>query len=204
MPYSTTQYCVSPKAVGNYTDRCGRPLFDEECGARTLTVLNSWDSGANAVTQSVTLPEGKYRVLMNARYICPNETSNNGKVITTSGNNTNTSLTGVKIGATTDYRYPSESGSWQRMCYDFELTGETVVTLSLGVRTSASAGAANNTLLYVDNVRLLASDDNATGIQEVSLKSAESTTVFDLQGRRVNPSMVRRGIYIQNGKKVLY
>ena len=90
------------------------------------------------------------------------------------------------------------------MCYDFELTGETVVTLSLGVRTSASAGAANNTLLYVDNVRLLASDDNATGIQEVSLKSAEPTTVFDLQGRRVNPSMVRRGIYIQNGKKVLY
>ena len=204
MPYSTTQYCVSPKAVGNYTDRCGRPLFDEECGARTLTVLNSWDSGANAVTQSVTLPEGKYRVLMNARYICPNETSNNGKVITTSGNNTNTSLTGVKIGATTDYRYPSESGSWQQMCYDFELTGETVVTLSLGVRTSASAGAANNTLLYVDNVRLLASDGNATGIQEVSLKSAEPTTVFDLQGRRVNPSMVRRGIYIQNGKKVLY
>ena len=84
------------------------------------------------------------------------------------------------------------------------MTGETVVTLSLGVRTSASAGAANNTLLYVDNVRLLASDDNATGIQEVSQTSAESTTVFDLQGRRVNPSMVRRGIYIQNGKKVLY
>ena len=84
------------------------------------------------------------------------------------------------------------------------MTGETVVTLSLGVRTSASAGAANNTMLYVDNVRLLASDDNATGIQEVSLTSAESTAVFDLQGRRVNPSMVRRGIYIQNGKKVLY
>ena len=84
------------------------------------------------------------------------------------------------------------------------MTGETVVTLSLGVRTSASAGAANNTLLYVDNVRLLASDDNATGIQEVSLTSAEPTTVFDLQGRRVNPSVVRHGIYIQNGKKVLY
>ena len=83
------------------------------------------------------------------------------------------------------------------------MTGETVVTLSLGVRTSASAGAANNTLLYVDNVRLLASDDNAIGIQEVSQTSAEST-VLDLQGRRVNPSMVRRGIYIQNGKKVLY
>jgi len=90
------------------------------------------------------------------------------------------------------------------MCYDFELTGETIVTLSLGVRTSASAGAANNTLLYVDNIRLLASDDNATGIQEVHQSAAESTTVFDLQGRCVNPSMVRRGIYIQNGKKVLY
>ena len=204
MPYSTTQYCVSPKAVGNYADRCGRPLFDEECGDRTLTVLNSWDAGSNAITQAVTLDAGKYRVLMNVRYICPNETSNNGKVVNTSGNNTNTSLTGIKIGTKTDYRYPSERGSWQQLCYDFELEKETAVTLSLGFKTSAGVGAANNTLLYVDHVRLLSSDENATGVQELRQSAVKSTNTYDLQGRLVNPSAALRGIYIQNGKKVLY
>ena len=204
MPYSTTQYCVSPKDVGNYADRCGRPLFDEECGKRTLTVLNSWDSGSNAITQTVTLAAGKYRVLMNVRYICPNETSNNGKAVNTSGNNTNTSLTGIKIGTKTDYRYPSERGSWQQVCYDFELEKESSVTLSVGFKTSASVGAANNTLLYVDHIRMLSSDGNVTGVQELSQPSVKSTNTYDLQGRLVNPAAVLHGIYIQNGKKVLY
>ena len=67
MPYSMTQYCVSPKAVGNYAARCSRPVYDENCGNRVLTVLNSWDSGSNAITQSVTLPAGQYRLLLDAR-----------------------------------------------------------------------------------------------------------------------------------------
>jgi hypothetical protein len=200
MPYSTTLYCVSPKAVGNYADRCSRPVFDENCGSRTLTVLNSWDSGANAITQDVALPEGKYRVLMDARYICTNETSNNGKVVTT-GNNTNTSLTGIKIGSKTDYRYPSQPGTWQQLCYDFELTENQTVTLSLGFRTSAGVGAANNTLLYIDNVRLLVSEE-ATGIENLSSSAYRlPSATFDLQGRRVTTASMRRGVYIQNGKK---
>ena len=200
MPYSTTMYCVSPSNVGNYADRCSRPIKDDQCGDRTLTVLNSWDSGANTITQSVTLPKGKYRVLMDVRYVCTNETANNGTTVTASGN-TNTSLTGIKIGTKTDYRYPSQDNSWQLLCYDFELTGEQVVTLSLGFRTSASVGAANNTLLYVDNVRLLVADEEApTGIHEVR-QNVRNSYVYDLQGRRIQPSSSRKGIYITEGRK---
>ena len=201
MPYSMTQYCVSPKAVGNYADRCGRPVFDGDCGNRTLTVLNSWDSGANTITQEVTLPVGKYRLLLDARYLCPNETSNNGKVVTTSGNNTNTSLTGIKIGTKTDYRYPSVPGTWQQLCYDFELEAEQTVTLSLGFRTSAVVGAANNTLLYIDNVRLLESEENPTGIKNRHQEYVMPHAIYDLQGRRVSESSLKQGIYIHSGKK---
>ena len=156
MPYSATMYCVSPSDVGNYSDRCSHPVTDADCGLRTLTVLNSWDKGANAITQDATLGKGKYRLLIDARYLCPNETQNDGKRVTTSSGNINTSLTGIKIGTTADYRYPSQRGAWQQLCYDFELTAEQTVTISLGFSTSESQGAANNTLLYVDNVRLLA------------------------------------------------
>ena len=154
MPYSTTMFCVSPSNVGNYAAQCARPMYDETAAERCLTVLNSWTAGSNAITQTVTLQPGIYRLLLDMKYECTNEVSNNGTTVTASGN-TNTSLTGVKIGTRTDYRYPSERSSWQLMCYDFELKEPTAVTVSAGFRASASVGAANNTLLYIDNVRLL-------------------------------------------------
>jgi hypothetical protein len=201
MPYSTTQYCVSPSSVGNYAARCARPVFDDDCGSRVLTVLNSWDTGANAITQDVTLEAGDYRLLMDVRYECTNQTSNDGKTVTTTGGNTNTSLTGVKWGSTTDYRYPTEGNTWQQLCYDFTLTGQQTVTLSLGFRTSASVGAANNTLLYIDHLRLLASDRNQpTAIREITRQQATGI-VYDLQGRPVQPSS--RGVYIQDGRKMV-
>lgn len=205
MPYSTTLYCVSPKTVGNYIDRCSRPVFDENCGSRTLTVLNSWAKGDNAIKQDMILPDGEYRVLMNVRYVCPNEKSNNGHTITTTGNNTCTSLTGIKIGAETDYRYPKTSGLWQQLCYDFRVTSEQTVTISLGFSTSNSVGAANNTLLYIDNVRLLKLEDhNITGVNNLETNNGEPTTdliYYDLQGRRLNTKPIHRGIYICNGRK---
>ena len=213
MPYSTTQYCVSPSNVGNYADRCSRPLFDEQCGTRTLTVLNSWDKGDNVIQQQLELPTGNYRVLMDVRYVCPNQTgkgqSLDGETVTTSGGNVNTSRTGVVINGygqlpPVQYlRYPSQPNTWERMAFDFTITEEQpVATISLGFRTSASQGAANNTLLYIDNVRLLkGNDETPTGIHEHRLSKPVSSAIYDLQGRRVNEESVLRGVYIQNGRK---
>jgi hypothetical protein len=72
MPYSTTMYCVSPSNVGNYAAQCARPLMDDTCGVRCLTVLNSWTSGTNRIVQTVTLPAGDYRLLIDMRYECTN------------------------------------------------------------------------------------------------------------------------------------
>lgn len=196
MPYSSTTFCVSPSNVGNYAAKTGRRIADEECGERTLTVLNSWDKGDNAITQGLSLPAGSYRLLLNMKYDCSNQTANNGKTVTTAAN-VNTSLTGLSYNGTTDYRYPDASGSWQLMVYDFELANATDVVLSLGYSTSANAGAANNTLLYIDNIRLL--KKIVTDIDGVAVKDdAADKTIYNIAGQRL--SSPRKGLFIQGGK----
>ena len=203
MPYSMDLFCVSPSNVGNYAAQTAGLLSDDDKGKRTLTTLNSWAAGQNAITQTVTLPEGEYRLLLNMKYECTNQQKNDGRRITATGN-TNTSLTGVKIGTKTDYRYPSEPNSWEVLCYDFTLTEPQDVILSMGYQSSASVGAANNTLLYIDNVRLLQKIN--TAIRKTTADNNKATgACYDLAGRRIanGSQAVFPAVYVQNGKKLL-
>lgn len=71
--------------------------------------------------------------------------------------------------------------------------------LTLGIRGTATAQ-----WVVWDNFQLkYLGRDNSTGIKEaVTSQKAEDNTVYDLSGRRVmKPS---RGIYIKNGKKIIY
>ena len=208
MPYSTTMYCVSPSNVGNYAAQCARPLMDDTCGVRCLTVLNSWTSGTNRIVQSSRLPEGEYRLLIDMRYECPNQLSNDGAKVVASGN-TNTSYTGVKYGSKTDYRYPTENNAWELMVYDFTLTRTTSVEVSLGFTTSASVGAANNTLLYIDNVRLLQKSPD-TSVGSVMCEE-EREAIYTLTGQKELevsaddklPEHLPAGVYIKGNQKIL-
>ncbi len=210
MPYSTTMYCVSPSNVGNYAAQCARPLMDDTCGVRCLTVLNSWTSGTNRIVQSVTLPAGEYRLLVDMRYECTNQQSNDGRRVAASGN-TNTSYTGIKHSNITDYRYPSENASWELIPYDFTLSERGEVEISLGFATSSSVGAANNTLLYIDNVRLLKKNSNMEDLVESMTQEEPLVDVFSLQGVLLRSAQstavalqgVESGIYIVNGKKLV-
>ncbi len=209
MPYSTSMYCVSPSNVGNYAAQCARPMADDSCGVRCLTALNSWTAGTNHITQTVTLPAGDYRLIIDMKYECPNQQSNNGHRVVASGN-TNTSLTGIAYGSTTDYRYPSENATWQVIPYDFTLSEQSPVTISLGFQTSAGVGAANNTLLYIDNIRLLAKDTNLPdAIDTPSAPTGQMPVdVYSLTGillRRAVPAATATqglapGLYIVGGR----
>ena len=209
MPYSTTMYCVSPSNVGNYAAQCARPLMDDTCGVRCLTVLNSWTSGTNRIIQTARLPEGEYRLLIDMRYECPNQQSNDGSKVIASGNTT-TSNTGVKYGSKTDYRYPTENNTWELMVYDFTLTRTTSVEVSLGFTTSASVGAANNTLLYIDNVRLLQKEpDVDTSLYPMEQEAAQEG-LYTLTGQKVLeaadnklPEHLPAGVYIKGNQKIL-
>ena len=203
MPYSMDLFCVSPTNVGNYAAQTAGLLADDDKGSRTLTVLNSWAAGQNAITQTVSLPAGEYRMLLNMKYECTNQQKNDGKSVIATGN-TNTSLTGVKIGAKTDYRYPAEPNSWKTMCYDFTLNEAGDVILSLGYQTSTSVGAANNTLLYIDNVRLLQKINTAINLVAKD-NIAASDACYDLAGRKISTGKLASlpTIYVKKGKKSL-
>ena len=208
MPYSTTMCCVSPSNVGNYAAQCARPLMDDSCGVRCLTVLNSWTSGTNRIVQSVTLPAGDYRLLIDMRYECTNQQSNDGNRVVASGN-TNTSYTGIKYGGTTDYRYPAVNASWELIPYDFTLAEQGEVEISLGFATSASVGAANNTLLYIDNVRLLKKDTNVEDELDKVYNEEDRVGVYTLSGvyicaierSKISTLHLPKGVYIVANQK---
>ena len=190
-------------------------MWDDDCGDRVLTVLNSWDQGDNVIFQEISnLPAGRYRVLMDMRYECPNETGRDqdaeGQTITTSGGNVNRSRTGVVLnGYNTNppiqlLRYPSQPNTWELMAFDFELTDDQpYATLSLGYQASQSQGAANQTLLYIDHIRLLSANDNLTGISSAPLTQPAATPVYDLQGRRIQDAPTKKGLYVKNHRKMV-
>lgn len=210
MPYSTSMYCVSPSSVGNYAAQCSRPVSDDTCGERCLTILNSWTSGDNIVTQTVNLPAGDYRLLLDMKYECPNQQQNDGCTVIASGN-INSSRTGVVVGTATDYRYPSENSTWQVIPYDFSLEQRSQVTISLGYRTSNGVGAANNTLLYIDNVRLMAKDTNLPDAMGKNQISNERVDVYSITGVKLRSNQLfsvateglPMGVYIVGGKKIV-
>ncbi len=199
MPYSATMYCVSPSSQGNYAAQCAAPALDADCGTRCLTVLNSWAVGSNAVTQTASLPAGEYRLLLDMKYECPNQSANEGTIVRTTGGNVNTSLTGVKLPSSTDYRYPSQPNEWQQLVYDFTLAEAGNVTFSLGYSASASQGAANNTLLYIDNVRL--GKKSTAGIAATETIDEAAKGIYTLGGIRV--ARAEKGVYVVDGRKTI-
>lgn len=210
MPYSTSMYCVSPSNVGNYAAQCSSPLVDDTCGVRCLTVLNSWTSGDNRIFQTVALPAGDYRLIVDMRYECTNQQSNDGTTVVASGN-VNKSLTGVKVGDMADYRYPEQNNTWEVLCYDFALTERGDAEISIGFNTSNSVGAANNTLLYVDNVRLLAKNTNIVDAVSAVTGADLNVDVYSIGGVKIRSNVASseavkglpQGFYIVGGKKML-
>lgn len=211
MPYSTTMYCVSPSSLGNSASIMAEPAMDENCGKRCLTVLNSWDSGLNRITQKVQLPAGEYKLKFLMQYACANEMGHiAADVINTTGENINYSFCGVTVNGENDFRYPQYANNWEEIECPFNLTETTDVTISMGLKTTASVGAANNTRLYIDHVRLFSKEDIATGIYETKASCDKTSDIYNLSGQRICRSdnieqavkTLPKGIYIINSQKV--
>ena len=214
MPYSFTQYCVSPSNIGNSTSIMAVPAdFEDEAGTRCLSILNSWTVGANAISQEVTLPaSGHYRLTFDMRYECANESRRIApNIITTTGGNLNTSLCGICVQGIDYYApYPTAANTWEEQFIDFDYTiipnGDMnqTVTLYFGLNTTANQGVANQTRLYIDNVRLWQRiEEHPVDIHDVQIINSDSRIYYDLSGRRLSDTSQRHGIYIQNGKKLI-
>lgn len=214
MPYSKDMYCVSPSSVGNSASIMAAPAADDNAGTRCLSILNSWDNGSNRTKQSVTLPEGEYKLTFLAQYVCANEmTRLADDMITTTSDNVNYSLCGISYGDVQIYRYPRVANNWEWIEIPFVLDSETEVTVSMGLKTTANVGAANNTRLYLDDVRLYSKRGNGTCITSVDSELGEQTTdVYNLQGIMLRSGVrlseatqgLPEGIYIVNHKKIYH
>ena len=214
MPYSFTQYCVSPSNIGNSASIMAVPAaFEEEVGTRCLSILNSWTIGTNAISQTIQIPQdGSFALTFDLRYDCANESRRTApNVIATTGGNINTLLCGVVTGGKEYYApFPAAAGTWEQMTVPFELSTTAnikTVTLRLGLQTTANQGAANQTRVYIDNVRLWQKKETVpVGIGLTPAPSlsrgGETGAVYDLSGRRLS-TLPRHGIVIQNGQKIL-
>ena len=186
--------------------------FEEEAATRCLSILNSWTAGTNAISQKVQLPaSGRYRLTFDMRYACANESRRTApNVITATGGNINTAYCGVIVEGEQLYApYPTTADTWEEKIIEFDCTNASQpITLRMGLQTSAGQGAANNTRLYLDNVRLWQQKEVIpVGIKEVdNLKLAvdsPATSIYDISGRRLTTQPQQRGIYIRDGKKVI-
>ena len=213
MPYSYDMYCVSPSNLGNSASIMAAPAADEAAGTRCLSVMNSWDSGTNGIRQTVNLPQGEYRLTFLAKYVCANEMAHLADdVISTSSDNVNYSLCGLSYGDVQTYRYPRVANGWEWITIPFTLDEATDVTVSLGLKTTASVGAANNTRLYIDDVRLYSKPGETTGIASAAPADDTPTDVYNLQGIKLRSRIARsqataglpEGIYIVGSKKVYH
>lgn len=202
MPYSTTMYCVSPAEIGNSTNMIAPPAHFPLAGDRCLNILNSWTTGSNAITQTVTLPAGNYKMKFVGQYMCANENGRPDVATITATNNVNSSLCGVRIGSETIYAFPSQAQTWERVTIPFTLDEPADVTISLGLNTTGSVGAVNNARLYLDDVRLYSEADiDPTSAPIIPAEEAPAS-IYNLQGMPL-PAATAPGLYIINGKKVL-
>ncbi len=214
MPYSTTMYCVSPSNVGNSASIMATPALDDACGKRCLSILNSWDSGTNSISQNITLPRGEYKLRFLAQYVCANEMRHvNEYTISTTGNNTNYSRCGVSFNQTSLYKFPCRANHWETIECLFSLEEKTNVTISMGLETTAGTGAANNTRLFIDRVRLFSKDDIVIDHITDILKEGKDrhVNVYNLQAVKLRHDVpaddalsgLSKGIYIIGHQKII-
>lgn len=213
MPYSTTMYCVSPSNVGNSASIMAAPARDDACGKRCLSILNSWDSGNNSISQTFTLPKGEYKLSFLAQYVCANEMRHiNDYTIATTGDNLNYSRCGIRFGDTEIYKYPRLANHWETVECPFSLETETQVTVSMGLETTAGVGAAYNTRLYIDQVKLYSKDEIINDVSGILGEAdTENVDVYNLQGMKLRSNVpagqatsgLSKGIYIVGHKKTI-
>ena len=71
--------------------------------------------------------------------------------------------------------------------------------------TTLTAGSQQFTLSNLSKMYFSASDETATGIEEInSAAIEEATDIYDLQGHKVSKEQMRKGVYIVKTKSRTY
>ena len=150
-----------------------------------LYIRANWGSAASTLTvaKQKMLPEGIYRLSFSWRSSMANMTN----------------LSQYKLGETTVALGESATEA-KTLNYEFEVTGGAKpFDLTFGFQKKNSDNTPAE--IIVDDVVLTTSIHGTTSC--TMHHEADDEALYDLQGRRVNNSQPRKGLYIRNGRKVV-
>ena len=96
----------------------------------------------------------------------------------------------------------STDGSWKKLSSTSTLKPFRFY-LTISSREGSPVEVEDEAMSRV-RIRVMGEEDNATGIDEVKTENVKrETEIYDLSGRRVS-APAKGGVYIINGKKVIY
>jgi len=152
---------------------------------QTYWVRQNWGTSTITLKQELRLPEGQYELAAN---------------VWKSGMGGDAIITVIPEGKAAIVAPSLENKeAWQQASLMFESDGSASTTVMLQAMHNSNG---SEKIIGFDNVKLTMQTPNAiNGLQEASQRG--QNVIYDLQGRRVKSQTALKGVYIQNGRKVL-
>jgi hypothetical protein len=187
-----TPLMVNPQFTGN---GYGWTMTGSWGNQRYNGAVEVWHATNFHYTQTIEgLPDGEYTVTCQ---MANGEGQNTGYLYATAGGQTvtatvNQSCAGSNFDAQRDKMGADATYGCLAATVDV-VNG----TLTIGIKEPS----AGNTWLVWDNFTLTYKPAAATAVSNIVDQQPADNLYYDLQGRRLNPSTLKKGIYIFNGKK---
>jgi hypothetical protein len=152
---------------------------------QTYWVRQNWGTSTITLKQELRLPEGQYELAAD---------------VWKSGMGGDAIITVIPEGKAAIVAPSLENKeAWQQASLMFESDGSASTTVMLQAMHNSNG---SEKIIGFDNVKLTIQTPNAiNGLQEASQRG--QNVIYDLQGRRVKSQTALKGVYIQNGRKVL-
>ena len=155
-------------------------------GKQTYWIRQNWGTPTLALSQELRLPAGKYTLTCDLW-----KSGLGGDAIVSIQ---------TEGGATVKSPTLENKTAWQQVSLDFESDGEASTTIQLAaIHTSEGS----EKIIGWDNVVLTKQVDD--GIEGLTRTTRGDSELYDLSGRRASEatSHLKKGVYIQQGKKVI-
>ena len=155
-------------------------------GKQTYWIRQNWGTPTLALSQELRLPAGKYTLTCDLW-----KSGLGGDAIVSIQ---------TEGGATVKSPTLENKTAWQQVSLDFESDGEASTTIQLAaIHTSEGS----EKIIGWDNVVLTKQVDD--GIEGLTRTTRGDSELYDLSGRRTSEaaSQLKKGVYIQQGKKVI-
>lgn len=208
VPRDASAFIINPDAnrKTNYGWEASNVEFKTDAesydGNSNNTYWNKWKSGAfsSHLTQEITgLPAGKYTFSAILR-----GQSTATMTLSATANANTVTQTFIGTGTTSPAGSPYANG-WQQVTTEpIMVDNAQTLTLSFSMTSSATAWWSADhfalTLVEIPDSRTAIQVPKAT---PEGFAEASSNSIYDLLGRRVSNSQLKKGLYIINGRKVL-